>query len=259
MFKQQQDGESNWMSFTDMMTGLMVIFMLIAVSYIATVDKKSQELDKKAQDRDSIFKEFKATEDDLYANLEEEFKDDFKKWQAVLDKDLSIKFTNPKVLFKSGSSDIKPYFKNILDDFIPKYFNVLEKYFKHIQEIRIEGHTDKTRISPTLKRKRKGVFTDDEYINNMILSQERSVAILKYSIQLDCYKRLPKDVKAHFRFLITANGLSYGKTLNRDGQYTFYSKNKRIDKQKSRRVEFRILTNHKKVIEQVLKQIEKQQ
>ncbi len=84
--------DSNWISFSDIMTGLMVIFMFIAISYIVEVQKKQQE-------RDIIFEEFKATKEQLYAELEKEFKDDFKDWEVELDKDLSIKFTNPDVLF----------------------------------------------------------------------------------------------------------------------------------------------------------------
>ena len=129
--------ESNWISFSDIMTGLMVIFMFIAISYIVEVQKKQKE-------RDVIFEEFKATKEQLYSELENTFKDDFKEWQVELDKDLSIKFTNPEVLFESGQTDIRPYFSKILDDFLPRYFDILlqEKYTDKIAEIRIEGHTD---------------------------------------------------------------------------------------------------------------------
>ena len=37
--------ESNWRSFSDVMTGLMVIFMFIAISYINEVQKKQQQRD----------------------------------------------------------------------------------------------------------------------------------------------------------------------------------------------------------------------
>ena len=49
--------ESNWRSFSDVMTGLMVIFMFIAISYINEVQKKQQQ-------RDIIFEEFKATKEE---------------------------------------------------------------------------------------------------------------------------------------------------------------------------------------------------
>ena len=55
--------ESNWRSFSDIMTGLMVIFMFIAISYINEVQKKQQQ-------RDIIFEEFKATKEELFSELE---------------------------------------------------------------------------------------------------------------------------------------------------------------------------------------------
>ena len=82
--------ESNWRSFSDIMTGLMVIFMFIAISYINEVEKKQKQ-------RDIIFEEFKATKEELFSELENSFKDDFNEWEVELDKDLSIKFTNPEV------------------------------------------------------------------------------------------------------------------------------------------------------------------
>ena len=76
--KNGNGNESNWISFSDIMTGLMVIFMFISISYIVEVQKKQKE-------RDIIFEEFKATKEQLYAELENEFKDDFKEWQVELD------------------------------------------------------------------------------------------------------------------------------------------------------------------------------
>ena len=57
-------------------------------------------------------------------------------------------------------------------------------------------------------------------------------------------------------FLLTANGLSYGRTVDANGELTIIS-NKPIDKQKSRRVEFRIITTSDKLIDKVLKELEK--
>jgi outer membrane protein OmpA-like peptidoglycan-associated protein len=53
----------------------------------------------------------------LYNELNEAFKNDFAKWNLKLDNDLSIKFTNPQVLFDEGKSDVTPtfskYFKRV--------------------------------------------------------------------------------------------------------------------------------------------------
>ena len=49
-------------------------------------------------------------------------------------------------------------------------------------------------------------------------------------------------------YWFTANGLSYGKALDSNGEYTFISGNK-IDKNLSRRVEFRIVTDGDEILE----------
>lgn len=50
------------------------------------------------------------------------------------------------------------------------------------------------------------------------------------------------------------NGLSYGKALNKDGDYALVSiKDHKIDKEKSRRVEFRIITTGDEVLENFVK------
>lgn len=234
--------EGNWMSFSDIMTGLMVIFMFIAISYIVEVQKKQQE-------RDIIFEEFKATKEMLYAELEKEFKDDFKEWKVELDKDLSIKFTNPDVLFQSGKSDIRPNFAQILNEFLPRYFNILlqTKYTDKIAEIRIEGHTD---VVPAPQ------YDSDPYIGNVKLSQLRSAEVLKYFRNMPYYEQLSDSTEQQLQFWITANGLSYGRTLDSEKQLTAISGNL-INNEFSRRVEFRIITTSESLIERVLKEIGK--
>lgn len=235
-------GESNWISFSDIMTGLMVIFMFIAISYIVEVQKKQKEVE-------IIFEEFKATREQLYSELDCEFKDDFKNWKVELDKDLSIKFTNPDVLFESGQKTIRPEFLLILDDFLPRYFKVLmqEKYSDKIAEIRIEGHTDTV---PAPK------FDQDPYISNIILSQLRSAQVLKHFRKMGYYKNLSKKDEMRLQFWLTANGLSYGRTLDSEKKLTAISGNS-ANNNLSRRVEFRIITTSESLVERVLKEIGK--
>ena len=232
--------ESNWISFSDIMTGLMVIFMFIAISYIVEVQKKQQE-------RDIIFEEFKATKEQLYAELENEFKDDFKEWEVELDKDLSIKFTNPDVLFESGKSEIRPNFANILDEFLPRYFEILlqKKYTDKIAEIRIEGHTDAVPAPQ---------YDMDPYIGNVKLSQLRSAEVLKYFRGMLYYRRLSETTEQQLQFWLTANGLSYGRTLDSNKELTVVS-GKPIDNEISRRVEFRIVTSSENLVERVIKEL----
>ena len=234
--------DNSWISFSDIMTGLMVIFLFISVSYIVEVQKKQKE-------RDIIFEEFKATKEQLYAELENEFKDDFKDWQVELDKDLSIKFTNPEVLFLSGRAEIRPNFESILNEFMPRYFNILLKpeYQNKISEIRIEGHTDAVPAPQ---------FDSDPYIGNIKLSQMRSAEVLKYFRRMDYFRNLSDSEEQKLQFWLTANGLSYGRTLDDNKQLTVISGSP-TNNNYSRRVEFRIVTTSETLVEQVLKEISK--
>jgi len=231
--------ESFWIPYADLMTVLMVIFLFISLSYMGLV-----QFQKKQQDK--IFEEYKQTKENLYNELRETFKNDFQKWDLELDKDLSIKFTNPNVLFQSGKSDITIVFQQILSEFLPKYLSVItqEKYKDKIAEVRIEGHTDDVPIHRT----------NDPYIDNVQLSQDRSRNVLQFLRSLPSYRNLPNEREQLLQFWLTANGLSYGRTLDSNKELSYIS-HKPIDKENSRRVEFRIVTTSEILVEQVIKQL----
>ena len=62
------------------------------------------------------------------------------------------------------------------------------------------------------------------------------------------FRNYSEKQKAQLEFWLTANGLSYGKSLDKDGEFSFLS-NKSIDLQLSRRVEFRIVTSGDEILE----------
>jgi outer membrane protein OmpA-like peptidoglycan-associated protein len=238
----KESSDNNWISFSDIMTVLMIIFLFISISYMMQVKKEQAQ-------RDEIFEEFKATKEELYNELNTIFKDDFQKWDVQLDKDLSIKFTNPDVLFQSGRTNIRPYFSEILNKFLPKYFDIIlqKKYQDKISEIRVEGHTDNVPAPQ---------YDKDPYIANTLLSQERSAEVIKHFREMVYFKNLSTKDITLIEYLLTANGLSYGRTVDDNGNLTINS-NRPINNEKSRRVEFRIITTSDKLIDKVLKELEK--
>lgn len=231
--------ESHWIPLADLMTVLMVIFLFMSISYMALVEKRQKEQNK-------IFKDYEESKVALYNELNKAFKDDFAKWDLKLDNDLSIKFTNPQVLFQTGKSDITPYFQTILTEFLPKYLSVVlqNKYKDKIAEIRIEGHTDTKPIG----------LTSDPYIDNMKLSQDRARNVLAFLRTQSCFINLQPTEKERLQYWLTANGLSYGRTVDKDYKISFDSKQP-IDNDKSRRVEFRIVTTSEAIINEALKNI----
>lgn len=219
-----------WMSLSDLMTGLMIIFLFIAIAYISKVDKNQ-----------SVLTDYVDTKKKLHDRLVNEFEGDTSKWQMTIGKDLSMRFNNPTVLFAQGSYELTSDFKAILNDFLPRYLDILLKdnLRNNIKEVRIEGHTDDVPF-PSLD--------PDPYIANIILSQQRSLSVLRYFRNHPYYSNLTPKEKKLLEFWFTANGLSYGKSLDRNGEYTLKS-GKEIYRDISRRVEFRIVTQGDEVLE----------
>ncbi len=231
--------DSHWIPLADLMTVLMIIFLFMAISYMIVIKKKQNA-------QNEIFKDYEETKIGLYKDLEKTFRSDFQRWNLKLDNDLSIKFTNPQVLFEEGSADISPYFQNILTDFLPKYLSVVmqDKYRNKIAEIRIEGHTNTKPINKTL----------DPYIDNMELSQNRARNVLAYLRTQNCFNNLEPNKKEILQYWITANGLSYGRTVDSTDRLSIFSRNQ-IDNDKSRRVEFKIVTTSDEIIQEAIKKM----
>lgn len=218
------------MSVSDLMTGLMIIFLFVAVAYMIQV-----------QDNQSVLTEYVETKQHLHDRMVNEFKGDTAKWKMVVGRDLSMKFREPEVLFKQGSGELQPKFKEILDEFIPRYLNILltDSLRNRIREIRIEGHTDDLRMIK---------YGSDPYLSNVLLSQERAYNVLSYIRNMESFKEYTNEQKKMLDFWFTANGLSYGKALDSKDRYAALS-NDSIDRAKSRRVEFRIVTTGEEVLE----------
>lgn len=224
-----------WLSVSDLMTGLMVIFLFVAIAYISRVQKNQ-----------SVLTDYVETKSDLHEKLIYEFGKDTLKWQMAIGKDLTMKFKEPTVLFATGSSELTPRFKEILDEFLPRYFNILLKdsLRSNIQEIRIEGHTDDVPIPR---------YDSDPYVANAKLSQERALSVLKYFRTMPVFDSYSNIQKQLLEYWLTANGLSYGKALDVDGNFVIVT-GKNIDRDHSRRVEFRIVTSGDDILENFVKQ-----
>lgn len=210
--------DEHWMSISDLMSGLMIVFMLIAIAYMVEVDHQHQK-------QNEVIEEYAIVKHNIYMELYNEFEGDLPKWNAELDeKTLAITFKEPDVLFATGSDVLTPQFKVILDDFLPRYIKVLsqEKYRDSVEEIRIEGHTD-----PNWKGANS---RQEEYEKNMNLSQLRTQTVLKYAIEMPSLQKDLEWMIAH----ITANGLSSSHPVISSGV---------VDNERSRRVEFRVRTN----------------
>ena len=239
----EQDTEEHWISISDMMAGLMVIFLFIAISYMLHAKRETDKIK-------AIAVAYIQLQLDLYNELKAEFKDDLKKWNADLDDEtLSIRFKEPEVLFEPGSAEVRPLFKKILDDFFPRYIGILRdskddegepKYINDIAEIRIEGHTSSEWTENT--------SPEAAYIHNMKLSQGRTRSVLEYVLQIPSIRQ-SQEIRDWLKSHLTANGLSSSKLIT--------SKDKEI-KEESRRVEFRVRTKSEERIANIIEEIKKE-
>lgn len=224
---QAQGDDEHWISVSDLMAGLMVIFLFIAISYMKDVVLEKQRIEK-------IAVTWNETQEALYEDLAKEFQADLARWNAVLNKNtLSIRFKEPSVLFDSGQAGLKPQFKEILDDFFPRYLIVLRAYRSSIAEVRIEGHTSS---------EWEGALSDiDAYFRNMELSQDRTRSVLQYVLQLPGFD----EDRVWAQTTLTANGLSSSRPIQ--------TKRGQEDTKQSRRVEFRVRTNAERQIVSILR------
>ncbi|OOF49486.1 cell envelope biogenesis protein OmpA [Rodentibacter trehalosifermentans] len=214
------------MPISDLMSGLMILFLFIAVSLMRNA---FQERDKVKE----VAIAYQENQVAIYQVLMKEFEQDLAKWNADIEQDtLTFVFKSPDVLFETGKYALNEQYKMILRDFFPRYMNTIYQYQDSISEIRIEGHTSSiwnTKVSE-----------DQAYFYNMQLSQDRTRAVLQYIYHLD---NLPSKYHAWIKSHIAAVGLSSSKPI---------IENNSENQEKSRRVTFRIITNADIKIKQIL-------
>lgn len=242
--KKPADSGHHWISISDMMSGLMMVFLFIAVSYMINVIKQKDDISAKKEKVDEIVRTYEEKQKNILNDLKKEFEKDEAEWGAKVQDDLSIRFSinedpaliqaRQKVFFKVGNSLIEKDFKVILNDFSPRYFKILDKYRDVIEEIRIEGHSSSEGLKDSL---------EEPYIYNMGLSQARTREVLKYILNL---KQI-SDKRDWIKEKLTANGLSSSKFLLKE--------NGEEDQVKSRRVEFRVKTNAETQIMKIIEEL----
>ncbi|WP_423908472.1 OmpA family protein [Candidatus Spongiihabitans sp.] len=225
----QGDDKDSWISVSDLMAGLMMIFLLIAVIY-------AKDANQRAKNVTEIVTEWQDSELAIYFALKNEFEDDLPKWNAEIEKEtLTIRFLSPEVLFHAGRSDLEQRFQEILLDFMPRYIKLLhDNFIDEIKEVRIEGHTSSEWSS--------SVSATEAFIRNMGLSQERTRTVLRFSMDiLDL-----KPLNPWMRKTVSANGLSSAQLIIKDNIE---------NKKRSRRVEFTIRTKTKEAMFQILDRV----
>lgn len=217
--------ENHWLSVSDLMAGLMVVFLFIAIALMRDAINSAAKMREVAIT-------YQQSQVDIYNALADEFDEDLERWDARIDQDtLTFTFQSPEVLFETGQFTLKQRYQELLADFFPRYMEVLEPHKEAISEVRIEGHTSSRWNSST---------TDAEaYFLNMALSQGRTRTVLDYVYSLESVAPHRDWIKGH----IAAVGLSSSKAVIVDGSE---------DLLRSQRVSFRVISNADVRIKQII-------
>lgn len=219
-----------WISISDMMAGLMMVFLFIAVLFMDEVQKEQKAIKEIAENYQNI-------QWQLNKDLNKEFKDDLSKWDAEILQDNTVRFKSPEVLFDINSSELKVFFMSMLNNFFPRYLGILtnKEYKKQIKEIRVEGHTSSIWNNTT---------REQSYVNNMSLSQDRAKSVLEYTYNITHSPHQKKFLEDVFR----ANGMSFSNLIIEKGKENIRA---------SQRVEFRVLTKAEEKIYEIIDKLQK--
>ncbi len=144
--------------------------------------------------------------------------------KADVDKTTGDIVLQSTVFFESNSSTIKDEGRQLLSRFLPVYLGVLmqPEYVDYVGEIIIEGHTD----------------DQGTYMTNLKLSQNRALSVAEY-----CLSILRSNQVDKFQDLLTAKGRSFSDLI--------YNKNGTVNRDASRRVEFKFRLKDTEMIQEM--------
>jgi outer membrane protein OmpA-like peptidoglycan-associated protein len=223
----EEDKESSWVSYTDLMSALLIIFVLVLMVTLFVMDQNYQEsiaaLNEKQTEiekRDKTIQNIVGVKREIIDLLLKEFNGELK-----IDKQTGAITFPGGVFFETNKSDISPEGKAYLEKFIPKYTSVLlsKEYEGNIAQILVEGHTD----------------NEGGYLYNLKLSQDRALSVVEaiYSPDFSNFKQ-----KESLKRIITANGRSFNDLIKTNGK---------VDQNKSRRVVFKFRLKEEAMLEKI--------
>ncbi|MGB3366013.1 MAG: OmpA family protein [Acidaminobacteraceae bacterium] len=228
------ENESNhdyWMSYSDLMAGLILILLLFLSISTFTFQESTERMNEQEEvinKQQELIEDIVGVKSKIILMLIQQFADSEMKID-VDEKTGSIRLESG-VFFDVGNYQLKSNGKQFLDEFIPVYLEVLldEDVSEYIGEVIIEGHTD----------------TSGNYQYNLDLSQKRAFDVAKYIIS-DNFTSLDDSNKEKLKKIMTANGKSFSSPiLDSKGD---------VDLSASRRVEFKFRLKDSDTIDELNK------
>jgi chemotaxis protein MotB len=228
---ENQQKNDHWISYSDLMSGLLLVMILFLVVAIMNYNEDREilnEQEEKLQNQEKRIEDIVGIRSEIIYQLI----DSFEKANIIveIDKDTGDIMLSSGVFFDYNSYKLKTSGKEFLDKFIPLYFEVLlmSENRDHISEIIIEGHTDDS----------------GGYIYNLELSQKRALEVSKYI--LSEAEKMGRIENENLREILTSNGRSYSNLI-----YSTVNGRKTVNKEQSRRVEFKFSLKNDELIEEI--------
>ena len=270
MRKKRKSGDGGfnvWRSYSDVMAGVLLLFILIMSltlfqaqkSYDESIQERDEKLTALAQtlaEQEAKLKEQQALLNQQQTDLDEKttqlseqqtkidniigvkaevveaLQKEFQKnnINVNLDSQTGALTLDASVLFDVDESELTDAGKEALRNVLPIYCKVLmeDTYKNYLAEIIIDGYTD----------------TDGDYAYNLELSQQRSLAVAQYLLDIQG-EFLTEDQSLNLQDYLTVNGHSMANPiLDADGN---------VDKEASRRVEVKFRLKDDEMIEELSK------
>lgn len=213
-----EEGDNNvfWVTMSDLLLGLAIIFMTL---FVLAITGFTQETVSQKQQQMEVNKELieKLKEANIDAQVD------------TLTGDIKI---SDLELFETGSYNLSKNGKKYLDKLVPIYINTIfskDDVINQIENIVVQGHTDSQSYA--------GIKNPDvQYMKNMSLSLQRANAVAEYMFQT-AYDRQYGD---KLKKILVVEGKSYSEPVLVNGKE---------DYNKSRRVELRLKTKKFDIID----------
>lgn len=213
LFKQEEEEGRFWPSFTDLLTAILLCFMLI---FIIMMVIKSLQIKEMKETLDQIM----GVRAELVKQLRTEFEDS--SYGIEVDEKTGAIIFNTEILFNYDEAKLKEDSFTFLDEFVPRYLDVLLEsgYEDYVAEIIIEGHTDR----------------NGGYLYNLELAQDRAYSVAAYilsddfpyaHIQSALEEKLTVNSKSYTDFRTDEAG-NYSATESRRVEFKFRLKDEEI-------------------------------
>ena len=207
---------SFWLSISDLMSSILIIFILLFV-YKTINSIKAERI------KESIIREITDTKENIIDKLKSDLST--KNIHVDIDDRTGTIKIDEKILFEVDQyylkEEGKEYLKRVIEN---------EKFKNRLDQIIIEGHSDDM----------------GSYIYNMDLSQKRATEVLKYIYTtMDNFSNSERQELEKY---ITANGKSKTDLI--------YKENGEVDRAKSRRVEIKFKLKDEEALDKIKKTLE---